>query len=86
MSEKIDKNVELLENEFNTTTYLVERSIEGDSDALSVLCEKISKGVMYRVSYGLENREDAEDVTQEVLIDVCEKIYELREPRAFNCS
>jgi len=62
---------------------LVERAIKGDKDALNELCQKILKGVFYRSSYGVNQRADAEDVSQNVMLKVCEKISELRNPKAF---
>jgi len=61
----------------------VKRAIRGDRDALFELCEKIAKSVLFRTTFILNNPSDAEDVSQEVLIRVCEKIHSLREPKAF---
>ena len=65
---------------------LVEKAVRGDKDALYSLCEKIAKGVLFRTTYimGVGAQADAEDVSQEVLIRVCEKIQTLRDPQAFN--
>jgi len=70
-------------DDYEVTNRLVGRAIEGDKDALEELCDSISKGVFYRVRYGLDNPEDAEDISQEVLLCVCRKIRTLRAPEAF---
>ena len=62
---------------------VVIRSKDGDPEALMELCRTIAKGVLFRTRRKVQNRMDAEDVAQEVLIRVCEKIHELREPKAF---
>ncbi|MCL2857705.1 MAG: sigma-70 family RNA polymerase sigma factor [Oscillospiraceae bacterium] len=62
---------------------LVERASKGDKDALCELCEKIAKGVMFKVTYILGKGSGVEDVSQEVLIRVCENIQNLRSPKAF---
>ena len=62
---------------------LVKRAIGGNSDELFALVEEIAKGVLFRARHIMNNEMDAEDVSQEVLIHVCEKIRDLREPKAF---
>ena len=62
---------------------LVEKATQGDADALCRLCEKISKGVIFQVTHILGGQANAEDVSQEVLIRVCENIEKLRSPKAF---
>ena len=62
---------------------LVKKAVHGDSKALFSLCEKIAKGVLYRTKYMLGNDMDAEDVSQNVLLRVCENIQSLRNPKAF---
>ena len=62
---------------------LVEKAKNGDCDALYDLCEKIARGVLFRAKYILGSEMDAEDVSQNVLIRVYEKIQSLREPKAF---
>ena len=69
--------------DFSSTTLLVEKSMYGDHAALEDLCNAIAKGVLYRVMYGVDSREDAEDVSQNVLIRVCENIHSLREAGLF---
>jgi len=63
---------------------LVEQSIQGDKEALLELCESIAKSVLFRTTLKLNNKMDAEDATQEVLIRVCTKIGNLENPKAFN--
>ena len=62
---------------------LVIRSKGGDRNAMISLCWSIARGVLFRVSRYLSNPMDAEDVSQEILIRVCEKIHTLKEPKAF---
>ena len=62
---------------------IVEGAIKGDRDALYQLCETIAKDVLFRATYILGNRTDAEDVSQEALIRVCSNIRDLRDPKAF---
>ena len=63
---------------------LVEKASKGDKDALCELCESIAKGVLFKVTYILGGRPSSvEDVSQEVLIRVCENIENLRSPKAF---
>jgi len=62
---------------------IVRKAMLGDNDALYVLCERIAKGVLFRTTHILNNPADAEDISQEVLIRICEKIHTLREPKAF---
>ena len=62
---------------------LVTKSSKGDKDALCKLCEKIAKGILFQVTYILGKPEGVEDVSQEVLIRICENIHGLRNPKAF---
>ena len=62
---------------------LVESASNGDKDALCQLCEEIAKGVLFKVTYILGKQSGVEDVSQEVLIRVCENIHNLRSPKAF---
>jgi len=62
---------------------LLKEASRGDRAALNSLCEQIVKGVLFRATHLLGNPTDAEDLTQEVLIRVCERISDLRDFRAF---
>jgi len=63
---------------------LVERATQGDQDALCNLCEKIAKSVLFQVTHFLGGGQDGvEDVSQEVLVRVCENIGDLRSAKAF---
>ena len=68
-------------SEFNA---IVEKAIGGDKDALIELCDKIIRSVLFRSVSIMGNEADGEDVSQEVMIRVCERIKDLREPKAFN--
>ena len=63
---------------------IVEKAVSGDREALIELCDEIMKDVLFRSVYIMGNETDGEDVSQEVMIRVCEKIKTLREPTAFN--
>ena len=87
MSEKENLNG-ITENEKSTPASreieaLVTRAIEGDKDALSLLCEKTARTVLFRTKFLVGNEMDAEDVAQEVMIRMCEGIKKLRSPKAF---
>ena len=65
---------------------LVEKAIAGDGDAVRIICEELGKGILFRINYMLgsnANEMDAEDVSQEVFLRICESITTLREPKAF---
>jgi len=61
----------------------VRAAMRGDQDALMSLCRSIAKKVLFRTTMRLQNRMDAEDVAQDVLICVCENIRTLKAPEAF---
>ena len=62
---------------------LVANAVRGDAEALRCLCENIAQSVLFRAKHILNNPLDAEDVSQNVLIRVCENIHTLRQPKAF---
>jgi len=62
---------------------LVVKAIKGDRQALSDLCDKIAKGVLFQVMHLLGPNSGIEDIAQEVLIRVCENIHKLRDPKTF---
>jgi len=62
---------------------LVSNAIKGDTESLHRLCESIAQSVLFRTKHILNNPMDAEDVSQNVLIRVCENIHTLRQPKAF---
>jgi len=62
---------------------LVRQASKGDHEALIELCKTIAKGTLFRTTRILGNQTDAEDVTQDVMYNVCIHIHELREPKAF---
>lgn|GEM_PF-1064452 len=83
MENKVVKQNEDKRSDYAASALLVKQATKGDKEALGQLIGSIAKGVLYRVKYGLNNESDAEDVAQEVLMRVCEKIHELRTPEAF---
>jgi len=62
---------------------LAQKASHGDSNALYSLCEKVAGSIFYHIKYMLGNDMDAEDVTQNVLLRMCERIGDLREAKAF---
>jgi len=62
---------------------LAKQAMRGEREALAALCQAIAKGILFRVSCKMNNRMDAEDVAQEILIRVCSRIHELKDPKAF---
>ncbi len=67
----------------HNTQRLVRQASAGDQDALAKLCESIAKEVLFRVVRLLPGHPDIEDVTQNVLLRVCNNIHTLKEPKAF---
>jgi RNA polymerase sigma-70 factor (ECF subfamily) len=66
------------------TDTLVIRARAGHRQALLELCRSIARGVLFRVLRLLPENQDAEDIAQDALIQVCENISALKEPKAFN--
>jgi len=62
---------------------LVEKSIQGDQESLCKLCDGISKSVYFQLKSTLDSQSDIEDVSQNVLMCVCDNIRNLRNPKAF---
>jgi len=83
MQPKPDMRKVKLEERYAEIEALAERASLGDKDALYSLCEKLAGSVFFHVRCMLGNEMDAEDVTQNVLLRMCEKIGGLRESRAF---
>jgi len=81
--QSMKQKTKIQQENYAAAALLVERASNGDNEALGELCNSIAKGVLYRTMYGLDQYSDAEDVAQEVLLRVCEKIHELRAPEAF---
>ncbi|MCL2566022.1 MAG: RNA polymerase sigma factor [Defluviitaleaceae bacterium] len=67
----------------STLEGLIAKAVRGDRRALSELCEEIARSVLLQMTYILGDKAEAEDVSQEVLIRVCENIRSLRNPKAF---
>ena len=61
----------------------VGNAMRGDNDALCKLLEMNAKNILYRTTLLLGNEMDAEDVSQNILLRICEKIGTLRAPEAF---
>ena len=67
-------------------TAMVERAVQGDSEALDELCGKTFNNIVYQVSGllgGGLGQDSVEDLAQEVLILVCRDIKNLRNPKSF---
>ena len=80
---KPETNVPGNKRKFETHEELVEKAVKGDSHALYSLCEKLAGSILYHTRSILGNEMDAEDVTQNVLLRMCENIKGLREIKAF---
>ena len=78
-SETTRENTELRQ----TLEAMAERASKGDRIALYNLCEKLAGNVLFRTKYILGNENDAEDVSRDILLRICENIQSLREPRTF---
>jgi len=75
------KGVKLSKDE-QLTDYVV-KAMEGDKSDLTPLCAQILKPVLYRIMRSVDNPEDAEDITQEVMLVVCQSIKSIRDPKLF---
>jgi RNA polymerase sigma-70 factor (ECF subfamily) len=75
------------EQEEETEGYTLEETVrlsaQGNTERLYALCKMIARGVLFHTTHILGNQADAEDVSQEVLLRVCEKIGGLRNPATF---
>ena len=84
---KQEKSQNQIENEkLAELEPLVEKAVAGDGDALRALCEELGKEILFRINRMLGkniNAMDAEDVSQEVFLRICENISTLRDPKAF---
>ena len=65
-----------------TLSELAEYAVYGGREELVALCETISRDVLFRVMRWVSNYQDAEDISQIVLLRVCENIYKLKKPSA----
>jgi RNA polymerase sigma-70 factor (ECF subfamily) len=59
------------------------KAVSGDREALCHLCDTVARDVLYMATYLVSNPQDAEDLAQDVLYEVCKDIHKLREPKAF---
>ena len=72
------------ESEKDSLSRLIGHAQNGNREALKNLCESIAKSVFFHVSFSIRNQMDAEDVTQEILIRVCENLHNLKDTKAFS--
>ena len=70
-------------NRVNSLEALAGEASLGDDSALQELCEKLAKSILFRVRYMLGDEKGVEEVSQGVLLRVCENIRNLHEPKAF---
>ena len=70
--------------ERNQLIHLVTKSQSGDQYAMEKLLEYAHTSVSYQCRKMLKNKQDAEDLTQEVLVTIYTKLDTLQEPAAFN--
>ncbi len=77
-------NSDLKEEKIEELHRIIEKAVHSDKDALLALCREIAKNVFVRVRFLYKGEvADAEDIAQEVLIRICQKIHTLKEPKAF---
>ena len=77
------ENEETKKAEKKPTERIIKRAITGDREALTELCKSTARSVLFRVSCKVSNQMDAEDIAQEILIRMCQKIGELSDEKAF---
>ena len=65
---------------WNADGLIVARAIAGDRDVLDSILAALERPLYRYISKLLTNRETAEDVLQEVLFRICQKIVWLRDP------
>lgn len=70
--------------ESNELISLVQKSKDGDMEAMEQLLRYAHTSVSYQCRKMLQHPQDAEDLTQEVLVTVFQKLETLKEPAAFN--
>lgn len=68
----------------NQDAILVQRACEGDSDSFGKLVEKYESFVYRTVFYDIKNREDAEDIAQEVFIKAYRALNSFRADSEFS--
>ncbi|MDR1027960.1 MAG: sigma-70 family RNA polymerase sigma factor [Clostridiales Family XIII bacterium] len=68
----------------NQIEELAAKARDGDAEALSALCEKKSRAILYHTLQYFGNRCDAQDAAQEALIRICLNIGSLKDPGYFN--
>ena len=64
--------------------WLVRGAMRGGKEALQDLCKSVAQDVLFSTSRILNNRSDAEDAAQEILVRLCMGIRDLHEPKAFD--
>jgi DNA-directed RNA polymerase specialized sigma24 family protein len=63
-----------------TDAALVERILDGDAEALAVLYDRFADRIHTMCAHLLHDRDEAADVTAEVLLTAVERIGQLRDP------
>ena len=64
--------------------WLVRGAMRGNKEALQDLCKTVAQDVLFSTCRILNNRSDAEDAAQEILIRLCMGIRDLHDPKAFD--
>ena len=62
---------------------VIKKAAQSDREALVELCALVVKSVLFRISYFIDNRADAERIGQEVLLRMCSEITRFSSPKAF---
>lgn len=63
---------------------LVQKAVEGDSEAFNMVLEEKSRHILYNAFDILKNHHDAEDAAQEVVVKMYQNIGDLQKPENFN--
>ena len=80
---QLDSTAEAKVSERDKLILLAELAVNGGRSELVALCEAITRDVFFRVMRYIPNIMDAEDVSQNILVRVCENISGLKKPPAF---
>jgi len=80
---QLDNTAEAKVSEREKLIQLAELAVHGGRNELVALCEAITRDVFFRVMRYVPNNMDAEDVSQNILVRVCENISGLKKPAAF---
>lgn len=67
------------------TDVIISRFVLGDTDSFRVLVDKYQQSIFNYVYKMIRNKQDAEDITQEVFIIAMRNVHKLKDSSAFKC-